>query len=283
MKGLRLTQHTPPARFDPKWHVIDASGKRLGHLAVAVAGLLQGKHKPDYSRHLLNGDFVVIVNASRVEVSGQKLSQKTYYHHTGYVGHLRAVSLERMLQTHPDRVIQRAVKGMLPRTRLGRQMLRRLKVYSDATHPHTAQVNAGTGRAGKAAAAPAPQRRAFRPKAEAPARRPRRAEVAQEPAATPAPKARRSAQAKAPARPRRGAETTEAAPATRGRRTAPAKAEAPEATVAPAPRRRQAPRTRSTSTTPRRRRATPAPDKGPQEASESSSPGETAEKESAES
>ena len=151
----RITTHTKPADRTPKWYVIDAGGERLGRLASRVAALLQGKHKADYSRHQLSGDFVIVVNASRVGLSGNKRTQKVYYRHTGYIGHLRSRTLNEMLDKFPERVIEQAVKGMLPRNRLGRQMLRRLKVYNTLTHPHEAQVNAGLGKAKQAPAAPA--------------------------------------------------------------------------------------------------------------------------------
>ena len=151
----RITTHTKPADRTAKWHVVDAGGERLGRLASRVAALLQGKHKADYSRHQLSGDFVIVVNASRVGLSGNKRTQKVYYRHTGYIGHLRSRTLNEMLDKFPERVIEQAVKGMLPRNRLGRQMLRRLKVYNTSTHPHEAQVNAGLGKAKQAPAAPA--------------------------------------------------------------------------------------------------------------------------------
>ena len=146
MLGARITKHTPPAQVPSKWHVIDAEGQRLGHLAVSVAGMLQGKNKAQYSRHWLNGDFVVVVNASKIEVSGNKLSQKMYYRHSGYVGNLRKSNLETEMDKNPRRVIERAVKGMLPRTKLGSRMLGRLHVYDGAEHPHAAQVNTGLGK-----------------------------------------------------------------------------------------------------------------------------------------
>lgn len=145
--------------------MVDAEGERLGRLATKVAGLLQGKHRPDYSRHQLSDDFVIVVNAAKVGVSGNKLSQKLYYRHSGYLGGMRTRTLEEMLTRFPERVIELAVKGMLPRNRLGRRMLRRLRVYTAATHPHEAQVRIGMGKAKQAPAAPAP----------APARRRRRA------------------------------------------------------------------------------------------------------------
>ena len=146
MLGARITKHTQPAQVPSKWHVVNAEGQRLGHLAVSVAGMLQGKNKAQYSRHWLNGDFVVVVNASKIEVSGNKLSQKMYYRHSGYVGNLRTSSLETEMDKNPGRVIERAVKGMLPRNKLGSRMLGRLHVYEGEDHPHSAQVNTGLGK-----------------------------------------------------------------------------------------------------------------------------------------
>lgn len=136
--------------------MVDAEGERLGRLATKVAGLLQGKHRPDYSRHQLSDDFVIVVNAAKVGVSGNKMSQKLYYRHSGYMGGMRTRTLEEMLTRFPERVIELAVKGMLPRNRLGRRMLRRLKVYTAETHPHEAQVRMGMGKPKQAPAAPAP-------------------------------------------------------------------------------------------------------------------------------
>jgi large subunit ribosomal protein L13 len=150
----RITTHTKPVNRPEKWHVIDAEGERLGRLATRVAGLLQGKHRPDFSHHQLSGDFVIVLNAAKIAVSGKKMTQKTYYRHTGYVGHLRSRTLDEMLEKFPERVIEMAVKGMLPRNKLARQMLRRLKVYSRSAHPHEAQVNAGTGAPKQAPASP---------------------------------------------------------------------------------------------------------------------------------
>ena len=124
------------------WHVIDASDKVLGHLATEVARLLMGKHKPMFSRHLDTGDFVVVVNADKVRVSGNKAQQKLYYRHSGYPGGLKSVSLEAVLKTKPDWVIEHAVKGMLPKNRLGKSMLKKLKVYTGDSHPHLAQTKA---------------------------------------------------------------------------------------------------------------------------------------------
>ena len=126
----------------PQWHVLDAAGQTLGRLAVRVAQLLKGKHKPIYSPHMLVGDFVVIINSRRIKVTGNKIKQKIYYRHSLYPGGLKEIPLAVMLAKHPNRVIEHAVKGMLPHNRLGRQMMRRLKTYPDSTHPHEAQVTA---------------------------------------------------------------------------------------------------------------------------------------------
>lgn len=128
--------------IDKAWQVIDARGQVLGRLSAEVARLLMGKHKPAYSPHLDMGDFVVIVNADKVRVTGNKLDDKIYYRHTGYMGGLKETVLADMLQKHPRRVIELAVRGMLPRNRLARHLLRHLKVYAGADHPHEAQVNA---------------------------------------------------------------------------------------------------------------------------------------------
>ena len=137
--------------IEPTWHVVDAEGRILGRLASEVAQLLRGKHRPTFSPHLDNGDHVIIVNAGKVKVTGNKAQQKVYYRHSGYPGGLKETLLARMLETRPERVVQLAVKGMLPHNRLSRQILRHLKVYGGPEHPHEAQVNAGR-RARKAAA-----------------------------------------------------------------------------------------------------------------------------------
>ena len=129
------------------WHVLDAKGRPLGRLASEAAQLLMGKHKPNYEPHLPMGDFVVIVNAKEVAVTGNKLEQKVYYRHSGYPGGLRERTLQEQMDKDPRRVVEKAVKGMLPGTSLGRELFRHLKVYSGPTHPHEAQVRAGTGKA----------------------------------------------------------------------------------------------------------------------------------------
>ncbi len=121
------------------WFVIDASDRTLGRLATEVARRLRGKHKPEYTPNVDTGDFIVIVNAEKVRVTGRKTSDKMYHHYTGYPGGLKSVSFERLRDTHPERIIERAVKGMLPRTPLARAMLKKLKVYSGPDHPHSAQ------------------------------------------------------------------------------------------------------------------------------------------------
>ena len=126
--------------IEHQWHVIDASGKILGKLATQTASLLMGKHKPMLSRNLDNGDFVVVINAEKIRVTGNKIKQKIYYSHSGYPGGLKSISLGKLVQTKPTRVIEHAVKGMLPHNRLGTSMLKKLKVYAGDTHPHLAQV-----------------------------------------------------------------------------------------------------------------------------------------------
>ncbi len=129
------------ADIDRHWLVLDAAGRPLGRLAGEVAQLLRGKHKTSYSPHMDVGDYVVVVNAARVGITGNnKLREKMYYRHSGYLGSLRATSLEDMLARHPERVIEHAVRGMLPKNSLGRSMFRKLRVYAGPDHPHKAQV-----------------------------------------------------------------------------------------------------------------------------------------------
>jgi large subunit ribosomal protein L13 len=127
-----------------KWHVIDASGQTLGKLATSVARILMGKNKPIFVNNLDTGDYVVVTNATKITVTGKKMKDKFYYRHSMYPGGLKSVSLEKMLNTHPERVIEHAVKGMLPRNKLGRAMIKKLKVYPGDSHPHKAQVT-GSG------------------------------------------------------------------------------------------------------------------------------------------
>lgn len=134
------TYATKPSHVQARWHVIDARDQILGRLATEVSVLLQGKNKPIFARHIITGDFVVIVNAEKVKVTGKKLQQKMYRRHSGYPGALKETTLARLQERHPDRVIRSAVKGMLPSNTSGRHMLRRLKVYAGDEHPHQAQV-----------------------------------------------------------------------------------------------------------------------------------------------
>ena len=122
-----------------KWYVVDAEGKVLGRLASRIASILHGKHKPTFTPHLDVGDHVVVLNAEKVHLTGRKLENKQYRWHTGYIGGLREVSAEKMIRAHPERVVEWAVQGMLPKNRLGRAMAKKLKVYRGAAHPHQAQ------------------------------------------------------------------------------------------------------------------------------------------------
>ncbi len=126
--------------IERRWYVVDAKDQVLGRLASSIATILRGKHKPTYSPHLDVGDFVIVVNAKDIRLTGKKASQKTYFRHSGYIGGDRQIPFRRMRERHPDRVIKLAVKGMLPKNSLGRSMLRKLKVYAGPEHPHEAQL-----------------------------------------------------------------------------------------------------------------------------------------------
>ena len=133
---------TPMAKkgnIEQKWHLVDANGKTLGRLATRVAMLLRGKHKPIFTPHVDTGDFVVVVNAEKVSLTGKKWKDKLFIHHSGYPGGLKSISAERILEKKPERLVTMAVQGMLPKNKLGRRMLRKLKVYSGGAHPHQAQ------------------------------------------------------------------------------------------------------------------------------------------------
>ena len=121
------------------WYVVDASGKTLGRLASEIARRLRGKHKPEYTPHVDTGDYIVVINAAKVRVTGRKATDKIYYRHTGYIGNLKSISFEKLIASKPERVIELAVKGMLPRNPLGRAMFRKLRVYAGAEHGHAAQ------------------------------------------------------------------------------------------------------------------------------------------------
>ncbi len=133
------TYTAKPDEIQREWYVVDATDKTLGRLASEIARILRGKHKPIYTPHVDCGDFVIVVNADKVRVTGRKLDQKMYYRHSGYPGGLTSISLRDQLDRHPERVIQAAVRGMLPKNRLGRRMIKKMKVYASPDHPHHAQ------------------------------------------------------------------------------------------------------------------------------------------------
>lgn len=138
--GVSVRTFSPKAGdVQRQWHVVDASDVVLGRLASHVASLLRGKHKPIYAPHVDTGDFVIVVNARKVAISGNKLEQKRAYRHSGYPGGLRSVTYRDLLERHPERVVEKAVRGMLPKNSLGRKMFRKLKVYAGPDHPHQAQ------------------------------------------------------------------------------------------------------------------------------------------------
>ena len=128
-----------PAEVRRDWFVVDATGKTLGRLSSEIARRLRGKHKPEYTPHVDTGDYIVVINAEKVRVTGNKLKDKIYYHHTGYIGNLKSITLEKQLVKAPERVIEGAVKGMLPRGPLGRQMFKKLRVFKGPEHDHAAQ------------------------------------------------------------------------------------------------------------------------------------------------
>lgn len=121
------------------WYIVDAAGQTLGRLATEIASRLRGKHKPEYTPHVDTGDYIVVINAEQVRVTGNKTSDKVYYSHTGFPGGIKEISFEKLIAKAPERVLEAAVKGMLPRNPLGRDMYRKLKVYAGSNHPHAAQ------------------------------------------------------------------------------------------------------------------------------------------------
>lgn len=133
------TVSAKPLEVRREWLLVDAADKTLGRLATEIASRLRGKHKPTYTPHVDTGDYIVVINAEKVRVTGNKLQQKTYYHHTGYPGGLKSITLEKQLEKAPERVLESAVRGMLPKNPLGREMFRKLKVYAGTDHPHVAQ------------------------------------------------------------------------------------------------------------------------------------------------
>jgi large subunit ribosomal protein L13 len=136
---MKTTLMANPETRKRDWYVVDAEGKTLGRLATQIADALRGKRKPDYTPHCDTGDFVIVINAEKIAVTGEKLRDKRYYRHSGYPGGIRSRTLGEMLQRRPEEVIRRAVRGMLPRNRLARRQLRKLKVYAGPDHPHEAQ------------------------------------------------------------------------------------------------------------------------------------------------
>jgi len=128
-----------PAEVKRDWFVIDAEGKTLGRMATEIARRLRGKHKAEYTPHVDTGDYIVVINAEKVRVTGRKETDKVYYHHTGYVGGIKSITFDKLVQKAPERIIEKAVKGMLPKNPLGRAMYRKLKVYAGSEHKHTAQ------------------------------------------------------------------------------------------------------------------------------------------------
>ena len=129
-----------PKDINREWYVVDANGQVLGRLAAQIAHRLRGKHKPEFAPHMDNGDFIIVVNCEKIAVTGNKPAAKMYYRHSGYVGGLKAISLEKLLASKPHLVLMHAVKGMLPKNRLGRAMLKKLRIYAGAEHPHAAQT-----------------------------------------------------------------------------------------------------------------------------------------------
>lgn len=135
MKTISAT----PATVKRDWYIVDASGKTLGRMAAEIAHRLRGKHKPEFTPHVDTGDYIVVVNAEKVRVTGRKTTDKMYHHHTGYPGGLKSISFDKLIAKAPERIIQGAVKGMMPRGPLGRAMFKKLKVYAGDAHPHAAQ------------------------------------------------------------------------------------------------------------------------------------------------
>jgi large subunit ribosomal protein L13 len=133
------TYSAKPATVKRDWHVVDATDKILGRLASELAHRLRGKHKPEFTPHVDTGDHIIVVNAEKIAVTGKKLEDKIYHHHTGYIGNLKSIPLGKLMETHPERAIQKAVKGMLPKNSLGRKMYSKLHVYVGPEHPHEAQ------------------------------------------------------------------------------------------------------------------------------------------------
>ena len=140
-----------PSDIEEKWHIVDAAGRPLGRLASEVAATLRGKHRPTFQPSMGNGDYVIVVNAAQIKITGDQVAKK-YWRHSQYPGGLKSISQEKVMATRPERVVQAAIKGMLPHNSHGAKLLRHLKVYAGPDHPHAAQVNAGTGKGRQAKA-----------------------------------------------------------------------------------------------------------------------------------
>ncbi len=133
------TYSAKPETVERDWYIVDAENKTLGRLSTEIARRLRGKHKPEYTPHVDTGDYIIVINAEKVHVTGNKRTDKMYHHHTGYIGNLKSISFDKLIEKAPERVIENAVKGMLPKNPLGRAMYRKMKVYAGSEHPHTAQ------------------------------------------------------------------------------------------------------------------------------------------------
>ncbi len=136
------TYLTPINEIERQWHHVNAEGKILGRLAAEIADRLRGKHKPSFSAFIDNGDFVVVTNADKIRLTGKKWDNKKYYHHTGYIGGIKEISAKELMEKHPTDMLMKAVKGMLPKNKIGRQQLKKLKLYAGNDHPHAAQMPA---------------------------------------------------------------------------------------------------------------------------------------------
>jgi len=139
VKQEKITRFIRTEDADRKWYIVDARDQVLGRLAAQVARIIRGKHKPIFTPNMDTGDFVIVINADKIKMTGKRELQKTYFSHSGYPGGVRIRSFAEMMEKHPDRIIQKAVKGMLPKNRLGRQLIKKLKVYAGDAHPHAAQ------------------------------------------------------------------------------------------------------------------------------------------------
>jgi large subunit ribosomal protein L13 len=136
---MMKTFSAKPAEVRRDWYVVDATGKTLGRLSTEIARRLRGKHKPEYTPHVDTGDYIVVVNAEKIRVTGNKMKDKMYHHHTGFIGNLKSIPLDKLLNEHPERVLEHSVKGMMPRGPLGRQMFSKLRVFAGPEHTHAAQ------------------------------------------------------------------------------------------------------------------------------------------------